>query len=902
MYGVPVRTPSDSEFRKYTSSLWNRCSRPKQPAAHGRDLISWPDRWRKGLLIISSCWLPFALSGCGDIVLNGTGTGALTASPNTVTFGVVSIGQTASTRISLSNGSFAPIQITQFNLTGQSFSIDGSINLPVTIAAGGTYSLNVQFKPVAAGTTTGQLIIASNLSTTSTPVISLSGTGTTGTGAAAFSALSCSSGAMTGSGSDACTVTLTTSAPSGGLVVNLSSSSSAVTVPSTVTVPASAASAGFAAKVSPVATAQAVTMTATAGSVVKNFTLQLNAAILALSINATSVAFGDVVVNTPATQPVTLTSTGTMPVTINGATLTGAGFTLPGAALPVTLSPGQEATLSIQFDPTAVGAATGQLTISSNSSTNETAIIGLNGTGTAAPVVVVEVTPSSASATVGGTQQFTATVTGPSDTSLTWVVFGSGCSGPACGTISSNGLYKAPATVPYPATVTIQTTSVADPTKSASATMTILPRVGTTYYLAPAATGGNDINNGLSPKAPWLTPHHAVNCGDILLATASTAYDAANFFAGEWGTVACDAGNNVAWLRCATFDACKITSSTQDGMRVDQNYWGIQGWEVTVTGGEGSCFSVYPSGNAIIHHIVFANDVANGCHKSGFTADLSDYIAYIADISYNSAQTSATCESGFNVWYPKTFDTVPGTHYYFSNDFAWDNVDGTNCARGPSSDGEGIIFDTFSFNSYAQQAVAENNIFFLNGGRGMEVYSNGLAKTYFVHNTSYGNNTDLTQTGAAYGELFVNSASEVEAYQNLLVTAGTSTSNPFIKYAFLISHGNSTDTLSQNFLYSAASHNIDISSSASFTPDPSNLTGTDPGIAAITDPGAPHCGSFTNVPACMATVIASFTPILAAAKPYGYQPVSSMSAYDPLFPQWLCNVNLPSGLVTIGCQ
>ena len=383
MYGVPDRTPSDPECRKYTSSLWKRCSRARQHAADGRDLISWPDRWRKALLIISSCCLPFALSGCGNIVLNGKGTRALTASPNTVSFGVVSVGQTASTRVSLSNGSFAPIQIAQFNLTGKSFSIDGSINLPVTIAAGGTYSLNVQFNPVAAGTATGQLTIASNLSTTSTPVISLSGTGTTGTGAAALSALSCSSGAMTGLGSDNCTVTLNASAPSGGLVVNLSSSNSAVTVPSTVTVPANATSAEFTATVSSVATAQAVTMTATAGGAVKDFTMQLNAAILALSVNATSVAFGDVVVNTPATQPVTLTSTGTVPMTINGATLTGAGFTMSGSAFPTTLNPGQEMTLNIGFDPTVVGAATGQLAITSNSSTNNTVAIGLSGTGTA---------------------------------------------------------------------------------------------------------------------------------------------------------------------------------------------------------------------------------------------------------------------------------------------------------------------------------------------------------------------------------------------------------------------------------------------------------------------------------------------------------------------------------------
>jgi hypothetical protein len=52
----------------------------------------------------------------------------------------------------------------------------------------------------------------------------------------------------------------------------------------------------------------------------------------------------------------------------------------------------------------------------------------------------------------------------------------------------------------------------------------------------------------------------------------------------------------------------------------------------------------------------------------------------------------------------------------------------------------------------------------------------------------------------------------------------------------------------------------------------------------------------------MSTVIANFTPTNAAAMAYGYQVPSSTPVYDPLFPQWLCNVNLPSGLVTMGCQ
>jgi hypothetical protein len=278
-------------------------------------------------------------------------------------------------------------------------------------------------------------------------------------------------------------VTLSNAAPSGGLIVNLSSSSSAVTVPSTVTVPAGAASAGFTATVSSVATAQAVTMTASTSGMFTSFTLQLNAAILALSINATSVAFGDVMVNTPATQPVTLTSTGTVPVTINGATLTGAGFTLLGTEFPATLNPSQTATLNIEFDPTAVGAATGQLTISSNSSTNGTATISLSGTGTAAPAIAVAVTPATASTTIGAIQQFAASVTGSSDTAVTWTVSGNGCSGIACGTISSSGLFTAPAAVPSSATVTITATSESDPTKSASANVTIVPPQATGYNL-----------------------------------------------------------------------------------------------------------------------------------------------------------------------------------------------------------------------------------------------------------------------------------------------------------------------------------------------------------------------------------------------------------------------------------
>jgi hypothetical protein len=122
-------------------------------------------------------------------------------------------------------------------------------------------------------------------------------------------------------------------------------------------------------------------LTASASGASTTFVLQLTAAAPILSINATSVSFGAVVLNTPATQSVTLTSSGTAAVAVNAVSVTGTGFSVSGPAFPATLNPGQAVTVSVQFDPIATGSATGLLTIKSNSSINPTATIGLNGSG-----------------------------------------------------------------------------------------------------------------------------------------------------------------------------------------------------------------------------------------------------------------------------------------------------------------------------------------------------------------------------------------------------------------------------------------------------------------------------------------------------------------------------------------
>jgi len=83
--------------------------------------------------------------------------------------------------------------------------------------------------------------------------------------------------------------------------------------------------------------------------------------------------------------------------------------------------------------------------------------------------IAVSVTPPSVSVAAGKTSQFTAVVSDTSNMAVTWSVVG----GAAKGTISSSGLYTAPATVPNPPQVPVTATSQADSTKSGSATVTV---------------------------------------------------------------------------------------------------------------------------------------------------------------------------------------------------------------------------------------------------------------------------------------------------------------------------------------------------------------------------------------------------------------------------------------------
>ncbi len=87
----------------------------------------------------------------------------------------------------------------------------------------------------------------------------------------------------------------------------------------------------------------------------------------------------------------------------------------------------------------------------------------------------VTVSPASTTVAPGGTQQFTATVIGTTNTSVTWGVDGMFGGNTTVGTISTGGLYTAPASS---GTHTVSATSAADSTKTGAASVTVTSSSG----------------------------------------------------------------------------------------------------------------------------------------------------------------------------------------------------------------------------------------------------------------------------------------------------------------------------------------------------------------------------------------------------------------------------------------
>lgn len=129
------------------------------------------------------------------------------------------------------------------------------------------------------------------------------------------------------------------------------------------------------------------------------------------------------------------------------------------------------------------------------------------------------VSPGTASVELGAKQGFAVTLSssGQPDNAIRWSVSGAACPS-ACGSVDANGNYTAPSILPAPASVTVTAQSVADPSKQASAPVTI-----TSHFSLQLAAPASLATSATAALVATFTPVPGSNPSSILSWSVSGA-------------------------------------------------------------------------------------------------------------------------------------------------------------------------------------------------------------------------------------------------------------------------------------------------------------------------------------------------------------------------------------------
>lgn len=343
-----------------------------------------------GLLIILFCLacIPatVSLSGCAGYTSAkqtqpGSDTGTLTARPASLAFGSVSVGSNSAQSLTITNTGTSTVNIASAAVTGTGFSITGG-SPSSALPAGQSSTIQIQFAPQSAGSASGSFSVASDASNSELTVA------LTGTGAAPGLGSSPSSvnlgGVRVGSTGSA-TITLTNSGTASVTISAASASGTGFSINglSTPLTLNPGQSAPFTAKFAPSASGAASgSISITSNSPSSPLTIPLSGTGTQAAIAATpsSASFGSVATGSRNSQTISLKNAGTASLTISQASVSGTGFSISGLSVPAIISSGKSATFNIVFAPTAAGAVSGSVKLTSDAP-NSPLSIPVSGTG-----------------------------------------------------------------------------------------------------------------------------------------------------------------------------------------------------------------------------------------------------------------------------------------------------------------------------------------------------------------------------------------------------------------------------------------------------------------------------------------------------------------------------------------
>jgi len=461
-----------------------------------------------------------------NIPLSGTGLtpGSLTATPSSVNFGNVVIGNSPSVSVKLSNTGGTSVTISSATVSGTGFSFNG-LTLPMTLNAGQNTTFNVVFSPTSAGNSSGTVIVNSDAINPALDV-QLSGKGVTlgqlspnpatlAFGSVATGSSSTLSETLTNTGGSSLTISAANVSGTGYTMTGL-------TLPLTLN---AGQSTTFNVRFAPATVGDfpgSISITSNGSN--PNLNIDLSGTGVtpgALSSNPASLSFGNVQTGKNSSLSETLTNTGGATVTISQANVTGTGFSISGLTLPAKLNANQTVTFTVTFAPTASGAASGTLAIVSDAS-NSPLNIALSGTG----VTPGTLSPNPASLAFGSVQignssnlSETLKNTGGSDVTITQAnVTGTG--------YSISGL-TLPVTLTSNQSVTFTATFAPTGSGASNGTLSVVSNA-TNSPLNIALTGTGITQGQLSPNPTTLAfgsvqTGSSANLNETLTNTGGTA-------------------------------------------------------------------------------------------------------------------------------------------------------------------------------------------------------------------------------------------------------------------------------------------------------------------------------------------------------------------------------------------
>ncbi|MGA2649199.1 MAG: choice-of-anchor D domain-containing protein [Terracidiphilus sp.] len=313
---------------------------------------------------------------------------AISVNPTSLSFAAQQVGVASPpATLTVTNSGGAPMANVGFQLTGNaasSFAV-GTTTCGATLANGSSCTVQVTFTPASAGGSAAALVVSSSTLGVTPVSVSLNGTGTTTTGLNVSPTQLSFSEEMPGQASPAQTVTIsnTGSIAATALVVTVSPQFS-LTQNSCGSSLASGASCTVGVVFQPTAPGKITgTLTVTSASAANAATVALSGTgggVGAIQATPAVQAFGSVgvgVTSGPATVTVTNPGTGAL----SGLALAASpGFALVNNTCTATLASGASCTVGVEFAPTAAGAQTGSLSITS-STASASGTVSLTGTG-----------------------------------------------------------------------------------------------------------------------------------------------------------------------------------------------------------------------------------------------------------------------------------------------------------------------------------------------------------------------------------------------------------------------------------------------------------------------------------------------------------------------------------------